>query len=79
MDITKINNSTVLLSEYDINNETPMVVDYHGWGGDSNSQENDSQEWLFKLFKFRFGVTNLIDKHLKSKIPVLTRLIFNLK
>ena len=44
MDITKINNSTVLLSEYDINNEIPMVVDYHGWGGDSNSQENDSQE-----------------------------------
>jgi len=29
--------------EYDINNETPMVVDYHGWTGDSHSQEKDSQ------------------------------------
>ena len=25
------------------NKPTPMVVDFHGWGGDSNSQERDSQ------------------------------------
>jgi hypothetical protein len=56
-----------------------MVVDYHGWGGDSNSQENDSQEWWFTFFSFRFCVTNSIDKHLKFKIPVHTRLIINLK
>ena len=22
---------------------TPLVVDFHGWGGDANSQEKDSQ------------------------------------
>ena len=27
-----------------------MVVDYHGWTGDSHSQEKDSQEWRF-IFK----------------------------
>ena len=24
-------------------NPTPMLVDFHGWGGDSSSQERDSQ------------------------------------
>ena len=39
-----LNDSTLINTGYDINSPVPMVMDYHGWGGDANFQERDCQD-----------------------------------
>ena len=39
-----LKDSLLIKTGYDINSPVPMVLDFHGWGGDSNFQERDSQD-----------------------------------
>ena len=69
------NNSVIIISQYDRNNETKKNKDDNNQNNNSNSNENDNKNKAKEKVYYFYAIINLIDKHNKRK---RTKKFFNL-